>query len=147
MFLDEVTGTQSSDERINRHRILLFNFQRVFTIMIDRQLFRHSQKAILTVLAISTLGLVSFPAQADEALIQETVQESYTTGHGNVSVQNSSQQNRQYSQTRGRRIYRDSNNVGIVQRSQQLCDQLGDGNACVQDARQSNTSRQRHSRH
>ena len=118
------------------------NFQRLFTIMNNQKFVFSAPKALITVLAFSTIGLAAIPAQADEALIQETVQESYTTGVDNVSVQSSSQQNRQYSSTRGR--YRDRNNVGIVQRSQQLCDQLGDGNACVQDAQQRNTSRQHH---
>jgi hypothetical protein len=62
-------------------------------------------------------------------------------------VQSSSQQNRQYTDTRGRHIYRDSNNVGIVQRSQQLCDQFGEANACVQDSQQRNSNHQRHSRY
>lgn len=120
-------------------------FLETIYIMFNKQFVFQTPKAILTVLAVSTIGLTAIPAQADEALIQETVQESYTTGADNVSVQSSSQQNRQYSNTRGR--YRDRNNVGIVQRSQQLCDQLGEGNACIQDAQQRNTSRQRHSRH
>ena len=113
--------------------------------MMNKQISYQMSKTILAVLAISTVGLVSVPAQADEALIQETVQESYTTGHDNVSVQSSSQQNRQYKETRGRHL--DRNNVGIVQRTDQLCDQFGEGNACVQDAQQRNTSHQRHSRY
>ena len=115
--------------------------------MMNNQFSFQTKKAIVAFLAFSTLGLAAIPARADEALIQETVQESYTTGHDNVSVQNSSQQNRQYSSTRGRRVYGNRNDVGIVQRSQQLCDQLGDGNACVQDATQRNTSRQHRSRY
>lgn len=113
--------------------------------MMNKKFF-HPYKTVLALLAVSTVGL-SLPVRADEALIQETVQESYTTGHDNVSVQSSSQQNRQYSETRGRHNYRDRNSVGIVQRSDQLCDQYGEGNACVQDAQQRNTSRQRHSRY
>ena len=113
--------------------------------MMNQRIFQTS-KTVLAVLAISTIGL-SLPVRADEALIQETVQESYTTGQGNVSVQSSSQQNRQYSETRGRHNYRDRNSVGIVQRSDQFCDQYGEGNACVQDAQQRNTSNQRHSRY
>lgn len=115
--------------------------------MMHKQFSFSLSKTILAFLAVSTVGLVSLPAQADEALIQETVQESYTTGVGNVSVQSSSQQNRQYTDTRGRHIYRDSNNVGIVQRSQQLCDQFGEANACVQDSQQRNSNHQRHSRY
>lgn len=105
--------------------------------------FRLS-KTVLALIAVSTVGL-SLPVRADEALIQETVQESYTTGEGNVSVQSSSQQNRQYSE-KGRHNYRDRDSVGIVQRSDQFCDQYGEGNVCVQDAQQRNTSRQRRSR-
>lgn len=115
--------------------------------MMYKQFSFSVSKAILALLAVSTVGLVSLPAQADEALIQETVQESYTTGAGNVSVQNSNQQNRQSTDTNGRHIYRESNNVGIVQRSQQLCDQFGEANACIQDADQRNSSHQRHSRY
>lgn len=113
----------------------------------NNQFSFQAKKIALVVLAFSTLGLAAVPARADEALIQETVQESYTTGNDNVSVQSSSQQNRQYSSSRGRRVYGNRNDVGIVQRSQQLCDQLGDGNACVQNARQRNTNRQYRSRY
>jgi hypothetical protein len=115
--------------------------------MMNKQFSFSAPKTILALLAVSTVGFVSFPAQADEALIQETVQESYTTGTGNVSVQSSSQKNRQYTDSRGRHIYRESNNVGIVQRSQQLCDQFGEANACIQGSEQRNTSHQRHSRY
>ena len=105
------------------------------------------QKITLAAVAISTLSMTASPVKADEALIQETVQESYTTGVGNVSVQTSSQQNRQYRTELGRYFYGNQNDVGIVQRSQQLCDQYGEANACVQNSRQSNTSRHRRSRY
>ena len=102
------------------------------------------KKIALAAVAISTVGMMVSPVRADEALIQETVQESYSTGVGNVSVQSSSQQNREYRGSRGRYYLSDRDNVGIVQRSQQLCDQVGDANTCVQDSRQSNTSRRRY---
>lgn len=109
--------------------------------MMNSKLMSSVQKVALVAVAMSTLGAIANPVRADEALIQETVQESYSTGVGNVSVQSSSQQNRQYRGTRGsRRYYEDRDNIGIVQRSQQLCDQLGDLNTCVQDSRQTNTS-------
>ena len=112
--------------------------------MMHKQFSLQIPKTLFALLAISTVGLTTLPANADEALIQETVQESYTTGEGNVSVQSSRQQNRQHSDNRGRHY--DNNNVGIVQRSQQLCDQFGEGNACVQDAEQRNVNRQHRNR-
>lgn len=109
--------------------------------MIDSKIGSQIKTIALAAVAISSLSIVASPVRADEALIQETVQESYTTGEGNVSVQSSSQQNRQIRNSRGYRYDRNDNNVGIVQRSQQLCDQYGEANACVQDSRQSNTTR------
>ena len=102
----------------------------------------NSQKIVFSLLAIVAVGFTPISAKADDALIQETLQESYTTGVGNVSVQNSHQQNRQYSSYRDRYGYfkKDTNNTGIVQRSQQLCDQLGEENVCVQNSEQLNTS-------
>ena len=108
----------------------------------------NSQKIVFSLLAIASLGLTPLSAKADDALIQESFQESYTTGVGNVSVQNSRQLNRQSSEYRGRnRYYRGSdNNTGVVQRTQQLCDQYGESNVCVQNGEQRNTSRTYRSR-
>ena len=108
----------------------------------------NSQKIVFSLLAIATLGFTPLSAKADDALIQESFQDAYTTGVGNVSVQNSRQLNHQNNDYRGRHGYYRSknNNTGIVQRSQQLCDQVGEENVCVQDAEQRNTSRTRRSR-
>ena len=97
-------------------------------------------KQIFALLALASVGLISLPAQADEALIQETFQQSVTTGNDNLSVQNSNQQNRQSSVYRDRHRVGTSESVGIVQRSEQLCDQYGAFNTCVQNAKQGNVS-------
>jgi hypothetical protein len=102
----------------------------------------NNKKLIFALLALSTIGLISLPAKADDAVIQETVQESYNTGKGNVSVQNSRQQNRQSSEYR-EGYYQNDSNTGIVQRTQQYCDQFGEHNACVQDAEQGNSHHRR----
>ena len=111
-------------------------------------------KQIFALLALSTVSLIALPAQADEALIQESFQQSVTTGSDNLSVQNSNQQNRQSSVERGDRYKTGkTESVGIVQRSEQLCDQYGEFNTCVQNTKQGNvshsyrTSSRRNNRH
>jgi hypothetical protein len=112
----------------------------------NRQFFaNNTNKLVLTFLAISTIGLATSPVKADDALIQESIQESVTTGSDNLSVQSSNQQNRQ-ERVYGDRYGSDSGNTGIVQRSQQLCDQYGEFNTCIQDARQGNISKTRQER-
>ena len=109
----------------------------------------NSQKIVFSLLAIATLGFTPLSAKAnDKAIIQESFQDAYTSGVGNVSVQNSRQLNHENNYYRGRHgAYRSKNgSTGIVQRSQQLCDQVGEENICVQDAEQRNTSRTRRSR-
>jgi hypothetical protein len=107
----------------------------------------NNKKLIFGLLALSTIGLISLPAKADDAVIQETIQESYNTGNGNVSVQHSRQQNRQSRDYRDGYGYYENNNTGIVQRNQQYCDQFGEHNACVQDAEQRNSHHQHRSRY
>lgn len=118
----------------------------------NMQIFSHSKQTVFALLAVSTIGLMASPAKADNALIQESVQESVVTGNDNVSVQNSNQRNQQSTEYRdrssyysrhGRDNYGDSGSTGIVQRSDQYCDQVGEYNTCVQDAQQSNTSHTR----
>lgn len=110
----------------------------------NKQTFSFNGKQIIfAVAAIATLGLTTSPVKADDAVIQESVQKSVITGNDNVSVQSSSQSNRQFTESRPHR----SNNTGIVQRSDQSCDQLGEYNTCVQDAQQSNSNHTRHLRH
>ena len=112
----------------------------------------YGKRTVFALLAVSTIGLLSSPAKADDALIQESVQESVVTGTDNVSVQNSNQSNQQYTEYRdrgnyqnrhGRDSYGDDSSTGIVQRSDQYCDQVGEYNTCVQDAQQSNNSHTR----
>ena len=114
----------------------------------NQQFFvNNTNKVIITLLAVSTIGFATSPVKADDALIQETIQESVTTGSDNLSIQSSSQQNRQSSVYRDRYGYgNDDSDTGIVQRSQQICDQYGEFNTCVQDAQQSNVSRTRRTR-
>jgi len=99
------------------------------------------QTLAISFLAVSTLGSVAFPALADSALIQETRQESYTTGNDNTSIQHSNQQNRNDQQYRGNYGNYEPNSTGVVQRSDQYCDQFGSWNTCVQQNDQRSTSR------
>ena len=109
-----------------------------------KQFFANkASQAILALLAISTIGLAVSPAKADDALIQETIQRSVTTGSDNLSVQSSSQHNRQSNTVRDRHNYKNNSNAGVVQRTEQSCDQFGEFNTCVQDSRQSNASHNR----
>lgn len=118
--------------------------------MINTQIFaRNSKQIIFALFAISNIGM-AVPVRADDALIQDSIQESVVTGKDNVSVQNSSQTNQQYREYRARsryghsyEQYSESGNTGIVQRSEQYCDQIGEYNTCVQDAQQSNISNTR----
>lgn len=113
----------------------------------------NSKQIILALLTVSTIGVVANPAQADNALIQESIQESVVTGQDNISVQNSNQSNRQRTEYRDRYSRYNSGrgseaggSTGIVQRSDQFCDQVGEFNSCIQDAQQSNSSSTRHIR-
>lgn len=116
----------------------------------NKQIFSQNKKqVVLALLAISTVGIFTSPAKADDALIQESVQESVVTGNDNLSIQNSNQRNQQHTEYRnshgrhGYDNYQDDSSTGIVQRSDQYCDRLGEYNTCVQDAQQSNTSNTR----
>ena len=113
---------------------------------------RNSKQIILAILTVSSVGLLGNPARADNAVIQESIQESVVTGKDNVSIQNSNQSNRQHTEYRDRysRYHQGgseaSGSTGIVQRSDQYCDQVGEYNTCVQDAQQSNRNTSRRSR-
>ena len=111
----------------------------------------QSKRIVFAFLTVSTVGILAYPAQADNAVIQESVQESVVTGQDNVSVQNSNQSNRQHTEYRDRYSRSgygksEADSTGIVQRSDQYCDQVGEYNTCVQDASQSNHSTSRRSR-
>ncbi|MDJ0681365.1 MAG: hypothetical protein QNJ18_16015 [Xenococcaceae cyanobacterium MO_167.B52] len=98
-------------------------------------LIKGSKKVILGLFAISAFGIVALPARADNAVIQESIQESINTGNGNTSIQNSSQRTRiERSSRTGKR--RDQYSSGVVQKSEQYCDQLGDENLCMQNNEQ-----------
>ncbi len=104
-----------------------------------------TKRVVLSLLAISNLGLVALPARADNAIIQESLQESINTGKGNTSIQNSYQE----SQIRRDRRGRGNGEVidtGVVQRNDQYCDQAGRNNLCVQNSNQHNRIRYRHGR-
>ena len=97
--------------------------------------FRGSKTLILGLFAISAFGIVASPARADNAVIQESIQESINTGNGNTSIQNSSQRTRiNRHSRRGNR--RDKFSSGVVQTSDQYCNQLGDDNLCMQNNQQ-----------
>ena len=114
----------------------------------------HGKQTVFALLAVSTIGLMASPAKADDALIQESVQESVVTGRDNISIQNSNQSHQQYTEYRDRgnynRHHRDNYNsdssTGVVQRSDQYCDQVGEYNTCVQDAQQSSSTHTRRDR-
>ena len=119
------------------------------------QILTTSKQTVFALLAISTVGLLASPAKADNALIQESVQESVVTGRDNISIQNSNQSHQQYTEYRDRsnnynRHHRDNYNsdssTGVVQRSEQYCDQVGEYNTCVQDAQQSSSIHNRRDR-
>jgi hypothetical protein len=113
----------------------------------NKHFSQNGKQVVFALLAIASIGLISSPAKADDAVIQESVQQSVSTGNNNVSVQNSNQRNRQVTESRDDRYggdsYEDTSSTGIVQRSDQFCDQLGEYNTCVQDAQQSNSTHTR----
>ena len=92
---------------------------------------------ILSLLTLTALGVVSLPANADEAVIQDARQTTYQTGENNYSGQSAIQRNQN-----SRRGDRDGS-TGQVQTSDQLSDQYGVGNTSQQRVRQDNTSQQR----
>ncbi len=96
---------------------------------------RGTKRVILGLVAISAFGIVASPVRADNAVIQESIQESINTGNGNTSIQNSSQRTRiNRHSRRGNR--RDKFSSGVVQTSDQYCNQLGDDNLCMQNNEQ-----------
>ena len=103
-----------------------------------------TKRIMIGLVAIATVGVVSLPVRADDAVIQESVQEAINTGDGNTSVQNSYQDSRIERKSRNRYGDYDDNSTGVVQRNDQYCDQLGEDNLCVQNTDQrSNIRHQR----
>ncbi|MGK7938357.1 MAG: hypothetical protein AB4206_21540 [Xenococcaceae cyanobacterium] len=104
-----------------------------------------TKRIVIGLLAIATVGVVSLPVRADDAVIQDSVQEAINTGEGNTSVQNSYQDSRIERKSRNRYGDYDDNSTGVVQSNDQYCDQLGEDNLCVQNTDQrSNIRHQRH---
>ena len=105
-----------------------------------------TKRIILSLLAISTLGFVALPARADDAVIQDSIQESINTGKGNTSIQNSYQESQIYRRNRrgGRNL--EEIDTGVVQTNDQYCDQAGRNNLCVQNTDQRSRIRYRRGR-
>ena len=105
-----------------------------------------TKRVILGLLTISALGIVGLPARADEAVIQQSIQESVNTGDGNTSIQNSYQESRINRRSRrGSRNYEEID-TGVVQKNEQVCDQLGGENLCIQNTDQRSRIRHRRGR-
>ena len=92
------------------------------------------KNSVIGLLALSTIGLMSVPALADEANVQTSEQISTQIGDRNSSTQRINQSN--YSSRRGRR-----ENVGSAQDSVQDSLQEGDDNQNEQILNQRNTNR------
>ena len=107
---------------------------------------KGTKKIILGLLAISALGLVDLPAKADEAIIQDSIQESINTGKGNTSIQNSYQESRINRQNRRGSRNLEEIDTGVVQTNDQYCDQVGRNNLCVQNTDQRSRIRYRRDR-
>ncbi|HEY9704439.1 MAG TPA: hypothetical protein V6C58_18465 [Allocoleopsis sp.] len=92
---------------------------------------------LVSLLTLTTLGTLTLPGKADQAIIQETTQDTVITGNRNYSEQNSVQINIQ------RTRQRNNNNTGTVQRVRQQSDVAGNNNDSVQNSVQVNRTRNR----
>lgn len=101
-----------------------------------------TKKFVVGLLAISTTCLVTVPVRADNAVVQESIQQSVNTGNGNTSVQNSFQES-SIDRTSRRGRNSEAVNNGVIQRNDQFCDNLGDDNFCGQNTEQRSNIRQR----
>jgi hypothetical protein len=107
-----------------------------------------TKRLIVGLLAISALGVVSLPARADDAVIQDSVQETYNTGEGNTSIQNSNQESRIERRSRDEYGNYEDSSSGVVQKNAQYCDQYGADNLCAQNTDQrSNVRHERRTRY
>ena len=88
----------------------------------------------ISCLGLATLGLVSLPAQADDARIQNSTQQTYIDGSGN----NSTQINRQINKTRHSGRGRRNSDSGYVQDTYQDNVVVGDDNDSRQYSEQRN---------
>ena len=92
------------------------------------------KNSVIGLLALSTIGLMSAPALADEANVQTSEQVTTQVGDRNTSTQRTSQSN--YSSRRG-----PSENVGNAQDSFQDSLQEGNNNQSEQTVNQHNSNR------
>ncbi len=83
----------------------------------------------------ATTGLIGLPADADEAIIQQSNQVTTLEGNGNTSYQNATQTNLQIRNRKGRERRRSS---GLVQRSEQDVYHYGSDNYGEQVTEQNN---------
>ncbi|WP_009545869.1 hypothetical protein [Crocosphaera subtropica] len=90
------------------------------------------KRSIISLLALSTIGLLTLPALADDATIQRSDQVSTQEGNRNTAIQDSSQSNI----NRGRN--RRGEDTGTVQESYQDTLQQGSDNVSVQESDQRN---------
>ncbi|MDJ0703338.1 MAG: hypothetical protein QNJ46_08665 [Leptolyngbyaceae cyanobacterium MO_188.B28] len=94
------------------------------------------QTYTLGLLSLAALGLVSLPAQADTAVVQQSTQDLYIYGEGNSGTQVSEQINiHQRVNTHGRR-----SNTGIVQDVYQGATVVGEDNDAYQGNSQINVT-------
>ena len=106
-----------------------------------------TKRFVIGLCAISNLGFFALPTRADDAVIQDSTQETINTGEGNTSIQNSNQESRIDRRSRDEYGNYDSSDAGIVQTNDQYCDQLGKDNLCVQNTDQRSDVRERRSRY
>ena len=92
------------------------------------------KNSVIGLLALSTIGLMSVPALADEANVQTSEQINTQIGDRNTSTQRTNQSN--YSSRRGR-----NESVGSAQDSFQDSLQEGDDNQNKQTVNQHNSNR------
>ena len=97
----------------------------------------------LALLGITALGLVSLPAQADTAVVQQSTQELYIEGAGNEGAQVSEQINIHHRVNSDRR-----SSTGVVQDVYQGASVVGEDNGAYQINSQINiTEEVNHPRH
>ncbi len=106
-----------------------------------------TKRFMIGLLTISALGVISVPTRADDAVIQDSTQETINTGEGNTSIQNSDQRSQIDRRSRDEYSNYDDSDAGVVQTNDQYCDQLGEDNLCAQNTDQRSEIRERRSRH
>ena len=98
----------------------------------------------LALLGVAALGLVSLPAQADTAVVQQSTQELYIEGAGNEGAQVSEQLSIHHRVNAGRR----RSSTGVVQDVYQGASVVGEDNEAYQVNSQINITEEiNHPRH